>query len=183
MIITINSFSQIKPVKPNTLVVLDIDETLLTFKNVDTTWWNDKYQELLPIYKENTYQHIEVLWTDYVFKNRPMILDERNLCVFFESIKNNNCELILLTARDISTSEMTMKHLNECGLIIDPHRVFFNRNKGYELRNIVMNIFPHVNNIVFVDDLTENLVNVEITFNTLELLRYNLELYKIKHIL
>jgi len=182
MIKYINSFSQINISNLKTLVVLDIDDTLISFKDVNTIWWDINYKKLYPIYKENTYNHLEKLWTDYIFNNNPMKLDTDNLTSFLKNIKNNNHELVILTARDKSILELTMRHLYDCGIYIDSSRVFFNRNKGYELKKIVMNLFPDVDNIIFVDDIIQNLVNVEISFNIPELLKYNLELYRIKHI-
>ena len=52
MIKHINTFSQINPIKPKTLVVLDIDETILRFQQIDNKWWDDTYTRLLPYYKE-----------------------------------------------------------------------------------------------------------------------------------
>lgn len=179
----INSFSQINSIKPNTLVVLDIDETLITFHQVNTEWWDNTYNKLLPSYKENTYTHVELIWTDHVSNNNPILLDKDNLSNFLENIQRKNCELILLTARDKSISSLTVKHLKFCGLDIHKSRIFYNRNKGDELKYIVTTMFPYIQDIIFVDDLEDNLINIQNAFNNNELSKYNLKLYKIKHFL
>jgi hypothetical protein len=183
MIKHINSFSQINPIKPKTLVVLDIDETILRFQQINKEWWDDTYTRLLPYYKEKTFTHVELLWIKYISNNKPILLDKDNFYIFLENIKNENSELILLTARNESISFLTMKHLESCGLDINLSQVFYNKNKGEELQKIVTTIFPNIENILFVDDLEENLTNIQHVFNNDELSKYNLELYKIKHIL
>jgi hypothetical protein len=181
MIKNINSFSQIDSIKPNSLVVLDIDDTIMKFQHVDTEWWDKIYNQLLPTYKENTYTQVELLWTDYVSNNKPVVQDKENLYKFLDTITIRNCQLILLTARDKSISLLTTKHLKECGIDMHWSRIFYSRNKGSELKYIVSTIFPEIQNIIFVDDLIENLIDIQTVFNTVELSKYNLELYKIKH--
>jgi hypothetical protein len=54
MIHSINSFSQIK-IKPNSLVVLDIDDTILHFSTIKKGWWTEtfnKYYEIFENYDE-----------------------------------------------------------------------------------------------------------------------------------
>lgn len=181
MIKYIDTFSKITLPMSNTLIVFDIDETILSFIDINKKWWNDNYERLLPIYKENTDEQVELLWIDYVSKNKPILLDEYNFKFFLNSIRYK-CEIILLTARNEKIYELTIKHLNECKLNIHPSRIFFSKNKGKKLQDIVNNIFPNIKNIIFIDDIEENLISVLNVFNKKELSKYNLELYKIKHI-
>ena len=181
MIHNINSFSQITRPKSNTLIVFDIDETILTFPIINKNWWDRTVNKLLPIYKENTQEYVELLWNNYISNLEPILLDSINLINFINKSVKNNCEIIFLTARDKSISKLTVNQLLKCDFNIDPSRIFYNKNKGIELKNIVTNYFPNVKNIIFVDDLDENLVNIQSTFNCFELLKYNLDLYKIKH--
>ena len=120
---------------------------------------------------------MELLWIKYIYNNKSLSLDKDNFYIFLENIKIMNCELILLTARDISTSLLTMKHLESCGFDIHLSRIFYNKNKGEELERIMTTMFPNIQNILFVDDYKENLINND------ELSKYNLELYKIKYTL
>ena len=183
MIININSFSQIKPLKSNTLIVLDIDDTIISFTNIDKKWWTNVYNTYLSYYKDDdkAYKKSEILWTKHILKDKPKLLDEYNFINFLEKISKNNCELIFLTARNKNISDLTMDQLSKCGLNINPSKVFFSRNKGNELKNIVEQNYSNVKDIIFVDDLEENLVNVQLEFNTSKHSKYNLKLYKINH--
>jgi hypothetical protein len=181
MIKNISSFSQIDYIKPRTLIVLDIDETIMRFQQINEEWWDDIYNKLLPSYKENTYIHVELIWLDYVTNTKPILLDKDNFYIFFENIINKNCEIIFLTARDKSSSLMTIRHLKECGIDAPPSKIFYSRDKGNELKYIVTTLYPNIQDILFIDDLEKNLVNIQNIFNKKELTKYNLKLYKIKH--
>lgn len=182
MINNISSFSEISRPKSNTLIVLDIDETIITFPTIDKNWWTNTYTLLYPIYYENTQAQIEMLWNEYVSNIQPKVLDSINLFNFLNESKKNNCDIIFLTARYKSMSLQTLNHLKHVNIIIDPSRIFYNKNKGQELKNIVINKFRNVKNIIFVDDLNENLLNVQSVFSNNDLSKYNIKLYKIKHI-
>ena len=181
MINNINSFSEIIRPKSNTLIVLDIDETIINFPLIDKDWWDKTYDKLLPIYKENTQYQTELLWNNYISNIEPRLLDSVNLINFINKSSKNNCQIILLTARDKSISKLTIKQLLKCGFSVHPSRIYYNKNKGIELKHIVQNIFPDVKDIIFVHDLYENLINVHSTFNCSKLSKYNIILYKIKH--
>jgi len=181
MIKHINSFSQINSLKPNTLVVLDIDDTIMSFPNIKKEWWNETLKEYLYLGNERAYNEVESLWIQRIIEEPPELLDQTNLMKFLDQISNNNCELIFLTARDKKLSYLTIHQLEECNIIINPCRIFYNREKGAKLEFIVRNMYPNIKNIVFVDDLSKNLIDVAYTFNYPELFKYNLELYKIKH--
>jgi hypothetical protein len=180
MIVNINSFYQIKPLNPNTLVVLDIDDTIMSFTTINKKWWNDTYNTYLLHYKdtEKAYKKSEKLWIKYISRSNPNLLDEINFINFLEKISENNCELIFLTARNKKISKLTMTQLSYCRINIESSKVFFSRNKGVELKNIVEQTYPNIKDIIFVDDLEENLVKVQLEFNTS---KYNLKLYKINH--
>lgn len=177
MIKDITSFSQIEYIKPNSLVVLDIDETILTFSNINREWWDKTYNNFLHLYKnkDEANKQSEILWANNISKNTPIILDNVNLHIFLEKASENKCELIFLTARNKNISDLTMKQLNYCGINIDASKVFYNRDKGSELKNILENIFPNINHIIFIDDIINNLINVK------SKITLDLELYNIKH--
>lgn len=182
MIKNIYSFSEINIIIPYSLIVFDIDETILRFPTIENDWWSKKYKELLPIYKERTHYQIEKLWIKYISQAEPVLLDPINFKFFINKLKQNNCEIIFLTARNLNLSKLTIEHLNKCNIVIDSSKIYYNKDKGYELKNIILNNYPYVKNIIFIDDLYENLSNVKSTFSSLELLNYNIDLYQIKHI-
>jgi hypothetical protein len=85
MIHNINSFSQITRPKSNTLIVFDIDETIIGFPDIQKNWWDKTYTYLLPIYKENTPKYTEILWNEYISNIKPKLLDPINLINFIQN--------------------------------------------------------------------------------------------------
>jgi hypothetical protein len=184
MIKHINSFSEINTIKPETLLVLDIDDTVMSFPDISKKWWSETYHKFINenYNKENAYNKTNSLWIDYIIKSKPILNDEKNFLNLLEQISINKCDLIFLTARDNSLSELTVKQLNECNLNVNPMKIFYSKYKGNELEYIIKIIYPNIKNIIFVDDLLDNLKDVAYKFNNPKLFKYNLELYKIKHI-
>lgn len=90
----INSFSQIEII-PNSLVVLDIDETVLTFD-----------------FKSRNYVN-------------PIKLDCDNLNKFIFACKKSKCSIILLTARLSSQHDETVRNIEDIKLKIHPDNIFY----------------------------------------------------------
>jgi predicted methyltransferase len=82
MIKHINSFSGISPIKPNTLVVLDIDDTIISFPNIHKDWWNETYTNLYYYDKQNAYKQTNLLWLDRIVKSKPSLIDKKNFNKF-----------------------------------------------------------------------------------------------------
>ncbi len=129
----ISNFSQIEII-PNSLVVLDVDETILTFD-----------------YKSRNFTN-------------PIKLDCDNLDNFIKTCKKSGCIIILLTARLIRQHDETVRNLKEIEFRINPDNIFYSIKKGDKLLRIVKDKYESVENIIFVDDLFSNLKDVESSF-------------------
>ncbi len=129
----INTFSKIEII-PNSLIVFDIDETIMTFD------YDKKDLE------------------------NPIKLDNENLKEFIENLKKNKCKIIFLTARCPSTRTKTIEDLKKINLRFNPNHVYFDLNKGQKLYDIVTKDYKDIENIIFIDDLFLNIKSVESTF-------------------
>jgi hypothetical protein len=179
MIQCINSFSQVK-IKPKSLVVLDIDDTILNFPSIRKGWWTDTFNNYYE--QEQDYDRAEELalndWVNIIANDKAQLLDPINFETFLNKIREQNCELILLTARNDKLRELTKKHLADCKLDIPHNKIYHNRNKGKKLLELVKNVYNNVSQIIFVDDLESNLNDVEDTFLSYS---YDIVLYHINH--
>jgi hypothetical protein len=176
----INSFNQVE-LLPNSLLVFDIDETIMSFEDIDEGWWKktfDKYYEQTQDYDMADELSLRE-WVDHISNSKPKVLDEFNFIFLVELAKQNDCEIIMLTARRKFLFDITISHLAHCKVDIDSDSVYFNENKGTELLNIVTNKYPNISNIIFIDDIEHNLINVANTFAPYN--KYTLDLYKINH--
>ncbi len=181
MIQQVNSFYQI-PVTENTLVVLDIDETIMAFPNINKTWWRETYEKYFDSTNNKTAADNLTLeeWREYVRVNKPYLLDEKKFKKFLGEIESKSAQLVLLTARDPIMTEITQLHLSHCELSISPDQVIHDENKGDALARIVQS-YPHITNIIFVDDFDKNLLSVKARFSQDDMESYDVKLYQITH--
>jgi hypothetical protein len=71
--------------------------------------------------------------------------------------------------------ELTKKHLLEVNLYFE--HIYFNKDKGAELVNIVETDYAGIyKNIIVIDDMEKNLINIG---NKMILSKYELHLYKV----
>jgi hypothetical protein len=157
------SFSEIlNLVSENTLVVLDIDETVLYYNGVNRQYWNNLFSKYYAI--SNDYDQAEeeslLEWTECIKNGSPKHTDKEGLESLFNQIKKYKADLIFLTARNHLLKEDTKKHFEELGF---PNNsiIFYNaENKGTKLKEIIKTFSKDLLNIIFVDDLDKNLISV-----------------------
>ena len=90
-------------------------------------WWNNKFNKYYKL--TNNYDLTDMMsnqdWIKIVFKCEPELVDEQ-IHDFIESLKENNCHIILLTARNNQLKELT-EVIREKTL--EESRVFFKKTK------------------------------------------------------
>jgi len=181
MIKHIKSFNQI-PITKNSLIVLDIDETIMAFPSITNLWWRETYEKHFEITNDKKIaRNLSIYdWREHVKITKPYLLDEIKLKKFLGKIKEKFCALVLLTARDPTMMKITQTHISHCKLDISPEQVIHNENKGDALALIVQS-YPEITNIIFVDDFEKNLIDVKTRFACKSMEKYNLTLYQITH--
>lgn len=180
MIIPINSFNQVQLV-PNSLIVFDIDETVISFEDINEGWWKKTFSKYYG--QTNDYDLADELslneWVTHIKNSKPQLLDEVNFINLIKQAKELNCEIIMLTSRRKFLFDVTIAHIAHCNIDIDSDSIYFNENKGKELYDIVTSKYQKYDNIIFIDDVESNLEDVDNTFSSLD--KYTLQLYKIEH--
>jgi predicted secreted acid phosphatase len=187
MINKIVNYDEIK-LMPNSLIVFDIDETILKFQGINQKWWDFNYNEYYRYYEMSHARKLVLnKWFDIVSTSQPKILDE--VC-FNDLIKNANklnCKIIYLTARDKEQmAEVTEKNLNSCNISFNVNDIYYSKSKGDKLLEILESIknqmenykTSSINDIIFIDDVLANVNDVQKKLSN----RYNLHLYHIDHI-
>ena len=156
------------------LVILDIDETILKFDGINDEWWeNEKKQE-------NLQQDIYNKWIDYVTNNDPILLDQELLFKLIKIIEDTNSKLIIVTARLEENRKLTIQHLEKCQIKINSRDIYFTKQKGEIINKLLTNKYFDYNNIIFIDDLESNIIDVSNSLINLE--DKSIDLYKITHI-
>jgi predicted secreted acid phosphatase len=181
MIQKVTSFNQI-PIIKKSLVVLDIDETIMGFPNITKLWWKETFNKHLDVVGTKAIANKLLVeeWREHVAINKPYLHDKSNLNKFIEEIENNSCQLLFLTARDPKMTKVTHEHLAHCDLAFGPEQVIHNENKGDALASFYQSC-SDITNIIFVDDFEKNLLDVKSRFELDDLNHLNVSLYHIAH--
>jgi len=140
----------------NSLVILDLDETIIRFPYITGLWWENtkKAYELIDVKTSDDRTYSD--WLHIVNTYNPTILDNLEFNNLLMRIKNTNSTFIIVTARNIKLKHITQKHLNTCGINCD---VYYSTNKGIMINEIKNNyIYKH---IIFVDDNPKYIKQVE----------------------
>ena len=160
----IYSFFEIN-LKRETLVVLDIDDTIIKYSKMNKQWWKstfDSYYKISKNYDDADEQTLNN-WRIQIYSAVPLHIDENGLFDLFKRAKELDCTIICLTARDQSLERITYEHLKQLG--INGIKIYFSPEveKGITLDEILSTYKINCQNykdIIFVDDLHGNLVSV-----------------------
>ena len=169
----INKYRDIQII-PNSLIIFDIDETILYFQGINKTWWKNNFD-----YYYNKYQNYDKAenyalqdWLNHVNKNDPKLIDKKDLLNFFEQAHKLDCEIIFITARNHKLKNITEMHFLNLDISRYIHKIYYNRKKGKLLKELLETKYTNYNNIIFIDDLKSNLDQV-----LYEIVNKNLYLY------
>lgn len=133
------------------LVVLDIDDTVLKFEEMGRQWWANKEAE---VGRDETMR----IWVENAHIFSPVLTEPDEFPTFLQRIFTTQSRLVFLTARSVDLRELTELHLSNCGISIESQHVYFSREKGECLKSIVTTDgFKHV---IFIDDMEHNVENV-----------------------
>jgi hypothetical protein len=177
------SFSIIKEhILPNTLVVLDFDETIIQFNNFHNIF--DFWRQTFDKFYNESFNFDEAdnktysLWKDNILNNDEYsCTDYNNLINLINETNKSNNKIIIITARDKEMDLITRKQLQKLNVQIN--EIYYTNNKAETILNICKNNI--VENIVFVDDLYTNINDVKDNCNKYNLFVYHADFIKNKY--
>ena len=157
--IPIKSFRDVH-VPPSALVVLDIDDTAIHFKELGRGWWAKAEAELTMIHgREKAREEVMRQWVIGAHVYKPILTDPDDFPAFLTRVfETNGAHLVFLTARSPDLRQLTEFHLSACGIKIDSERIYFSREKGAALKPIVRS--GGFSKVVFIDDMEHNIESV-----------------------
>jgi hypothetical protein len=159
----VDTFSKVELV-PNTLVLIDIDETILYYENIDESWWKEKIDHYVKRHRCSRDEAIGLVadddWFRHIQENHPKHTDEVGLKTLLEAIEKNNSDLHFITARNQKYNKITTEHFIHLGLRNLANKVHYlgGGSKGEYIKNN-FNTSTY-NRIVFIDDLGRNIASV-----------------------
>lgn len=162
----ITTFFDVK-IRKNSLIMIDIDDTILKYEHLDKQWWKNTFNTHYEISKnyDVSDQYTLNLWKSEIHKSYPLHVDKSGIFDLFERAKYENCKIIFLTARCSTLKEITIKHLNELEIFIDDIYFTPNVEKGIILKKIKTEIYGKYLHTICIDDIDSNLESIYSNFN------------------
>ena len=164
---SINKVSTFKDItiKRNTLVLCDIDDTVIVFEKLGKKWWRERFDDYYERTGDFEWSEKAVLkeWIHAIRTMKPVHVDEHGFCDFVERIEQTGSMLVFVTARAQEISDLTTIHLNSAGIYpkTDVHHTN-NTPKGEYIANVID--FDDFEYVVFIDDMEHNIQSVQEVF-------------------
>jgi acid phosphatase class B len=163
-------FKQIKTfadiaVSPKTLVVFDIDDTVIGYEEFSHTYFTDRLQ----YYKEKYDCSKMVLdfalddWITKVKSGTPFHMDKNGYTQLINTIRETDSHYMFMTARNPLFRDTTEDHLEKIGIINRQVHYLAGANKGEFLKNIIKK-YPQYDKLIFIDDMEKNLNDLHLAF-------------------
>ena len=172
MVSVFNKISNFKDIlfHCNSLIVLDIDDTVFHYPNLGKTWWNDSINNKMHDKKlsfNDADKELFIEWETIIEKQEPIHTDKKGLTDLIKHSYSLNNDIIFLTARYDRIKNITLDHLEN----ILPGNLHFKLNnnvyfcngkpKGQYLNHLLATKYTKdYNNIIFIDDMEKNLKSV-----------------------
>jgi hypothetical protein len=145
-------------VPAGSLVVLDIDDTVLYFKELGRQWWAKREREWTATHGyAHAREQVMREWIDGAHVYKPILTDEE-FPKFMCRALDVGAHIVFLTARSADLRALTELHMASCGIEVEPEQLYFSREKGAALKQIVRN--KGFSKVVFIDDMTHNIESV-----------------------
>ena len=163
----VDTFSKVE-ITTKTLVLLDIDETILFYDNIDETWWDKTIDYHVHTQKCDLATASRLAtddWFRYIKENLPKHTDKVGFETLMRAIKETHSDLLFITARNRDYKQITNEHFTHLGLQHLEEHVHYlgGEPKGeYIKQNIDTSAYER---IVFIDDLVRNIASVTDALN------------------
>ena len=173
--LNINSFDNI-PITKKTLVLCDIDDTLMYFKDIDRNWW-DRQKRECNIFEDDYNSQIDNImdkWITHIRINEPLFTDKAGFNNMMNKIDKTGSKLIFITARPNRLRHTTLMQLHMLDIDTEkcPVYIIGDTPKGeFVKKNIELNEYK---NVVFIDDYIKNIENLNGIFgNKVQCFKFN----------
>jgi hypothetical protein len=148
----IRNYDEIE-VLPFSLVIMELDETLIHFDEMYDKWWKDnlKHATQIEVYRR---------WIKLISYNMPSMLDQYEFDNLLRRIERSKSRLVILTSRSSKLCEITLQQLVYCNIILPLDDVYFSDKKG-KIAHSIKRKYTY-SNIIFVDNKKSNIRDVKI---------------------
>lgn len=166
----INTFYDVEITKHNTLILCDIDETVLRYEKTIDHFYKmvkeDVPNEEEEFYKNEANDFYRMYKSMGKKISHPQHTDIEGFNNMIDQLEKINGSMMFITARNEASMEVTCEHLNDININHEKYKIHFTNNKiskgEYIKKNININDF---NDIIFIDDYESYIKSVTNIFN------------------
>jgi hypothetical protein len=166
-------------VHKNSLLVLDIDDTILIYDELGKKWWQQELNKFYNIYNDHAIAEQRVMeeWERLIRIYKPKHINKEKYEALVKRVEKSNSHIIFITKRNEHNKTITEKDLLNNDIIVDfDTQLFHSNNKGLTLKKYLSNNKYNFDNIIMVDDNEQNLYDIivyaNINPNTLSLYHF-----------
>lgn len=179
---TISKFKSIK-LKNNSLIFLDIDETIYYYKDITPEWWEktiNYYSSLLTTYDKETVKTLSLKeWAYYVYHHNPIFTDESGFYNLLKQVQETNSKIIFVTAREKCFEYITKKDFSYLNIPYENYDIFHlsGQSKGKKIKEQIFLNIKQFNHFYFIDDMQHNLDDVQLynKFSNIEYFKFQVK--------
>jgi hypothetical protein len=174
----IHTFDDVLLTREGTLIVCDIDDTLLRYERNLNYFYKNLKQSFPELTENEIISHSSNIYATYVKNRKPSATDYDGFIRLMKKVMDTKGKLIFVTSRDECSKEYTEKEFAHIGICYSYFNVYYTNNeinKGQFIKNkLDMDGIEH---LIVIDDQISNLKSIKQNFPIAECYRF---MYKTK---
>lgn len=151
-------------ISQNSLILCDIDDTILFFPKYSETFYKEAYDYYVSIgeKEELADKLVKNDWDLYNSFKKPSITDKEGFFYLLKRIETTDSKLCFLTARHEIYHKRTIDDLKNVNIDCNKFPIYFTNGnvKGKFIKQNIVNLLDH-EHIIFIDDNNIHLENVK----------------------
>ncbi len=170
----IHSFDDVSVNNTGTLIICDIDDTLLRYER-NLHYFYTHLKHSFPEFTDYELKQLSSsLYATYIRTRKPSATDYDGFIRMMKKVMETNSKLIFLTARNECSDKYTQQEFKDIGICYEYFNVFYTNNEKSKADYIRDNIdLDGVSDIIFIDDQLTNLNTMKTKYPSSECYRFN----------
>lgn len=158
----IHTFDDVSISHEGTLVICDIDDTLLRYERNLNYFYKNLKHSFPELTEDEVSHHATLLYATYVKNRKPTPTDYDGFIRLMKKILDTKSKLIFLTSRNECSIEYTKQEFKNIGICYSYFNVYYTNNtisKGEFIRDKID--LDGVDKLIFIDDQINNLKSIK----------------------
>ncbi len=170
---TIHTFDDVPLTKEGTLIICDIDDTLLRYERNLNYFYKNLKHSFPELTETELTTHASNIYATYVKNRKPSPTDYDGFIRLMKRVLETKSKLIFLTSRNECSKEYTQQEFTHIGICYTYFNVYYTNNemtKGHFVRDKLD--MDGITDLIVIDDQTTNLKSIKQHFPIAECYRF-----------